>query len=241
MREKHRLFVVEGPSGIQEALRKQIRLHSVFLDPAEAPDRVVQDVHESKVPTFEVSSEVMSGMSGTVSPQGVIAIAPFVDLPPAELTRRPPALSVVAAGVRDPGNAGTLLRSCWAAGADAVFFGSESVDVYNPKVVRASAGALFNLRLSRDAELPLLLGDLAREGVRLIACDARSATPYWEVDMTGPCAFVLGNEAWGLPQSVLDLCTDSASIPLAQEAESLNVAVAASVVLFESVRQRRVG
>ncbi len=140
---------------------------------------------------------------------------------------------VVAAGVADPGNLGTILRTAEAAGADAVVLTPDTVDVTNPKVVRASAGALFHVPVVDQVEL----GEVRVHGLRLLGTAAGGATSYAEADLTGRIAIAVGNEAHGLPD---DAPVDGwISIPHAGRAESLNAAMAAAVICFEAARQRR--
>ena len=141
--------------------------------------------------------------------------------------------------VSDPGNAGTLLRAAEAAGAAAVLFCGGSVDPCNPKCVRASAGALFHLPVSGGGEALAVLEGLGHAGVRRAATVVRGGTPYDEVDLTGPVAIVLGSEAHGLPAELDALVDDRLTIPMDGRSESLNVAMAGSVLCFESLRQRR--
>jgi TrmH family RNA methyltransferase len=113
------------------------------------------------------------------------------------------------------------------------------VDVYNPKVVRASAGALFHVPVAREVAVPWILTELGARNIRRVAADPTATATYDEVDMRGPSALVFGNEAWGLPGEAVAAVDERASIPMSASAESLNVGIAAAVFLFEAVRQRR--
>jgi tRNA(Leu) C34 or U34 (ribose-2'-O)-methylase TrmL len=143
--------------------------------------------------------------------------------------------------VRDPGNAGTVLRSADAAGVDAVVFTASSVDVYNPKTVRASAGSLFHLPIVRGPETPDAVAALRERGCRVFAADAEGDADLYELDLTGPMAFLFGNEAWGLPSEVARLADATVRVPIRGRAESLNLAAAATVCLYEWARQAREG
>jgi len=239
-------FLVEGANGIGEALATGRGLSVVFVLPAfvsPAPDGPAGDLAEGAaaagVPVYEVTEAVMAALSGTEQPPGAVAIAPFVDVSPAQVLGAGGDLFVVLDRVRDPGNLGTVLRAAWAAGAAGVFLSGETVDVYNPKVVRASAGALFRVPVAREVAIPWVLAELGTMKVRRIAADPAGQVPYDAVPMVGPCALVFGNEAWGLPPEVLAAVDDRASIPMRAAAESLNVGVSAAVFLFEAGRQRR--
>jgi TrmH family RNA methyltransferase len=217
---------------------------TVFIRP-DAPARsaeVAVGAARAGVAVVEVGERVIEAMSDATTPQGVVAVARFVDEPPDALvdrTDRTDGLCVVLADVRDPGNVGTILRSAWAVGAGAVFLGGGTADPYNPKVVRSSAGALFRVPLARGVALPWVLGELGARGFRRVAADAHGGAAYDEVDLTGRCALLFGNEAWGVPEDVLTGVDQRATIPMQGEAESLNVGAAAAVFLFEAARQRR--
>ncbi len=174
-----------------------------------------------------------------VTPQGVAAIGRFAARPPAEVAGDAGPLALVLVGVADPGNAGTLLRSAEAAGAGAVLFCDGSVDPYGPKCVRASAGSLFRLAVSRDADAGAALAALAAHGLTTVATLARGAPPYDAGDLAGPLAIVLGSEAHGLPPAIGAAVDRVVTIPMAGRAESLNVAMAGTILCFESLRQRR--
>jgi len=235
--------VVEGVRGVCEALASKAGVGPVFVQEGleqHAMEALI-DAGLSSVEGVEVTPSVMRAISGTETSPGVVALAKFVHLPARQLLAQPLNLAVVLAQVRDPGNAGTILRTCRAAGADAVFVAKGSVDIYNPKFVRASAGALFNVSVARDVETAWLLSELGKIGLQTIATDPRGEIVYHELDLRGPSAFVFGNEAWGLEGgadfgNLMDFRT---RIPMAGGAESLNVGVAASVVLFEAKRQRQ--
>jgi len=193
----------------------------------------------NRVQTFEVSPEVMHSISDADTPPGAVAVAPFVDVDPTQLLDSGSDLLVVLAEVRDPGNLGTILRTARAAGAGGVFLTKGTVDVYNPKVVRASAGALFHVSVAREVAVPWVLTELGARNIRRVAADPTATATYDEVDMRGPSALVFGNEAWGLPGEAVATVDERASIPMRASAESLNVGIAAAVFLFEAVRQRR--
>jgi TrmH family RNA methyltransferase len=145
----------------------------------------------------------------------------------------------VLAEVRDPGNAGTLVRAAVAAGAEAVVFGAGSVDPLGPKTVRAAAGSLFSVTVIRNVDIRQALAQLRASGFTVVGADARATTSPEQVDLTARVALVLGNEAWGLPAEMVDLLDLTVGIPMPGPVESLNVGIAGSILLFEAVRQRR--
>jgi len=185
-----------------------------------------------------VSGEVMSELAQTVTPQGLLAVCDFVDVPLAALDNSKMRLAALLANVRDPGNAGTVLRTADAAGADAVIFADASVDPYNGKCVRASAGSLFHLPVVAGARLADAVAALKGAGLRIVAADGRSGTTLDNPDtreaLRAPTAWLFGNEAWGLPPELLALADQSVAVPIYGRAESLNLAAAAAVCLYAS-------
>jgi RNA methyltransferase, TrmH family len=166
-----------------------------------------------------------------------VAQAPVAD--PAIL--RTADLSLILAGVRDPGNAGTLVRSAAAAGAGCIAFTEGSVDPFGPKTVRASAGALFQVPIVRGIDVGEAVTAARDGGVKVLGADARSESSLDEVDLAEATAFVLGNEAWGFEPGLVSMLDGTVSIPMPGPIESLNVGIAGSILLFETVRRRAAG
>jgi RNA methyltransferase, TrmH family len=190
-----------------------------------------------------VSGEVMAELAQTVTPQGVLAVCRFVDVPLERLVAAAPRLVVLLANARDPGNAGTVLRTADAAGADGVIFSDASVDAYNSKCVRASAGSLFHLPVVVGAPLRQAAAALSRAGVRILAADGSARRELDQLGsdggLSGPTAWLFGNEAWGLPADLLALADEAVAVPIYGRAESLNLAAAAAVCLYASARCQR--
>ncbi|MGH9101250.1 MAG: TrmH family RNA methyltransferase, partial [Acidimicrobiales bacterium] len=187
----------------------------------------------------ELAPGVIERVASTVTPQPLLAVFPMLDVPEVPAGAE---LVVVMAGVRDPGNAGTVLRSADAAGVGAVVVCAGAVDPYNPKTVRASAGSLFHVPVVLGDEPASVLARLGESGYRRLGAVVRGGEDYAEVDWTVATAIVLGNEAWGLPEGLElgGLGLDGlVGIPMAGRAESLNVGMASAVLCFEALRQRR--
>jgi TrmH family RNA methyltransferase len=218
-------------------LHHGVGVHDVFvaedLDDAELTDAL----EAGSISPWIVARDVIEVLTDTVTPQGVVAV---VEAPLASLEAISGAdLVLVLADVRDPGNAGTLVRCAAAAGAGAVVFAQGSVDPLHPKVVRSAAGALFRVPIVRSAPLEDVEATLRDAGAAILGTDARSESEIYDVDLTGPTALVLGNEAWGLSDEAARMVDRTASIPMPGPVESLNVSTAGAVVLFEALRQRR--
>jgi TrmH family RNA methyltransferase len=216
------VFVVEGPGLLQQAIDAGWQIECQFVAPGAAPLRCA-------APVFEFAPNVIERVATTEAPQPIIGVVhqrPSLTLPVGA------DFVVVADRIADPGNAGTIIRSAEAAGASAVAFTEGSVDSYNPKVVRASAGSLFRMPVVSCG-----LEELRGAGLTVLATSSHHGVPYTEASFTGPVAVVVGNEAHGVPD---DAPVDGwITIPHHGAAESLNVAMAATVLVFEVARQRR--
>jgi TrmH family RNA methyltransferase len=237
-REREGRFLVEGSQAVGEALANPGALIRLYHADQEHP--LVERARAAGVELVSVSDDVMAKLTSTVTPQGLLGIASFLDAELASLSSELRCVAVLHA-VRDPGNAGTVVRSADAAGAGAVVFTSASVDVYNPKTVRASAGSLFHLPVVRGVETADAIAHLRERGMRILAMDASGDADLYELDLTDPVAFVFGNEAWGLPAEVAELADATVRVPIAGRAESLNLAAAATICLFEWARHQREG
>ena len=182
---------------------------------------------------------MLSRACDSVVAQPIAAVVATVDQPLAIIEGVTPRLVLVAVGMQDPGNVGALLRSAAASGVGGVVVCSGSVDVYNPKAVRGSAGALFRVALSLGEDPASALRAMNRWGMAVLATVAEGGLEYSEVDLTAPTALVLGSEASGLPAAIEGLVDGRVTIPMSRGVESLNVAMAATVLGFEASRQRR--
>jgi TrmH family RNA methyltransferase len=235
VRARERAFVVEGPTLVGDALDAGAELECLFVaEGTTAP--VVDRAAAAGVPVFDLAPGVLERVGSTATPQPVLAIARAVDVDLGELAGA--SLVVVCVDIRDPGNLGTVLRSAEAAGVGGIICCEGSVDVYNPKCVRASAGSLFHIRIVARGEPVKVLGTLGGWGLKRLGTRAVDGEPYYRVDLTAPTALVLGNEAHGLPSSVASALDGWVSVPMPGRAESLNVGMAATVLCFEAARQR---
>lgn len=240
-RRTDRRFLVEGPQVVGEALAEPDALVELFVTP-DAASRyadLLTRATTSGVPVVTVTDAVMGELAQTVTPQGVVGVARFRDVSLDELVATRPRLVAVLAQVRDPGNAGTILRTADAAGADAVVYTDSSVDPYNPKSTRASAGSVFHLPFATGVPVTDALTALRAAGIAVLAADPRATIDLDTVDLSGPTAWVFGNEAWGLPVDVAAQADQLVRVPMHGHAESLNLATAAAVCLYASARGQR--
>ena len=257
-RDKYERFLVEGPRGVGEAVRHAAaHVHDLYLTP-EAADRHADILARARARaaglyTHTVTPRVMAAMSADA--QGVLAVVATTALAAGSQPQEDGAgageglaerlagarLVAVLAEAQDPGNAGTIIRTADAAGADAVVLVRGSVDATNPKVVRSTAGSLFHLPVLTGAGLGEVLEALDDAGLAILAADGSGPVGLFDADelLARPCAWLFGNEARGLAPEALERAEAVVSVPVLGAAESLNVAAAAAVCLYASVRAQR--
>ncbi|NEP18995.1 MAG: RNA methyltransferase [Leptolyngbya sp. SIO4C1] len=237
-KDRHRqgLFLLEGTHLLQEACAVSYPLQTVCCTPVwQARHANLWLQIEQRASAYRlVSAEVLAAMSTTVNPDGVIAIAPRRQLPPPETV----SLGVALEQLQDPGNVGTIIRAAAAAGADGLWLSQDSADADHPKTLRASAGQWFRLPLIVPEALPEALQQLRQQSIQIVATTPVAALDYWALDLRLPTVFLLGNEGAGLSAELMALATHQVKIPLAAGVESLNVAIAAALLLYEARRQR---
>ncbi len=265
-RSRHGRFLAEGPQAVREAVAAHVAARTradgvpgapVVLElyatdeAAQRYPRIVADALEHGVRTWTVTDEVLAAMTDTVTPQGLVAVCPTATAELPDVLARRPRLVALLDRVRDPGNAGTVLRAADAAGADAVVLTAGSVDVFNPKCVRSTAGSLFHLPVVVGVPLEGAVSALRAAGCSVLAADgtgaldlddladaAATAAPA-PVDLASPTAWLFGNEAAGLDDAGRAAADAVVRVPLHGRAESLNLATAAVVCLYASARAQR--
>ncbi|GGB42299.1 RNA methyltransferase [Flexivirga endophytica] len=244
VRQRSGRFVVDGPQGVREVLR--FAPHTVldlYVDGA-ALDRhetLVQLARDANIHVHQCDPAVMTALVDTQHPQGIVAVCRPVDVPVADALGDDTGFVVVLAHVRDPGNAGTVIRSADAAGARAVILSDASVDLYNPKVVRSTAGSLWHLPIALGGDVAELVAACRERGRRVLAADGAGSTLLPDADLSGGHAWLMGNEAWGLDETTRALADDVVRVPIHGHAESLNLALAATVCMYASAEHNAQG
>ncbi len=257
VRSRQGRFLVEGPQAVRELVRfEAARVRELYLSPETAArhPELADDAAAARLRVRYATAEVLEAMSP--DGQGVVAVADLLDAGLEDVVAAGPRLVAVLSHVRDPGNAGTVIRSADAAGADAVVLTQASVDLHNPKTVRASAGSLFHLPVVRGGGPADVVAPLREAGLTVLAADGAGD---WDLDdlldaagpgggrhagmpdLGRPTAWLFGNEAWGLPREDRDLADAVVRVPIHGRAESLNLATAAAVCLYASARAQRRG
>lgn len=223
---------------LDEALAAGAPVESVYAGPG-APAEVLERAEAAGIRVHVLAPGVVERVAGTVNPQPVLAVVRNIDVPLATLADA--RLVLVCVDVRDPGNAGTVVRCAEAAGVGGIVFCEGTVDVYNPKTVRASAGSIFHVPVVAGGDAMEVLDQMSTWGLRRLGTTVGDGRPYTEVDLTARTALVLGNEATGLPARVIGGLDEAVTIPMAGRTSSLNVGMAAAVLCFEAARQRTMG
>lgn len=231
-------FLAEGPQAVREALDADDVVIEVFAT-ADATNRHPELVATAGERWIEVDDDVLDAVADSVQPQGVVARCRSVV---ADLAALPPQAQfvVVCADVRDPGNAGAVIRCADAAGADAVVLAGDSVDPLNPKAVRATAGSLFHLPVVVHRDIAEVVSQLHQQGLQVLAADGVGTVGLFDdtLDLAAPTAWLMGNEAWGLSEHVSALADHVVAVPIYGRAESLNLATAAAVCLYATAAAR---
>ena len=242
MRKLHRarerreqcLFLLEGTHLIESALKYNCSLLTVCCTAVwqERYPQLWQELNIRAARVETVTAEVLKAIATTVNPDGIVATAS-----PQSKTISQIKLGLVLERLQDPGNLGTIIRTAVATQTDGLWISEDSVDMDNPKVLRASAGAWFELPMVVTANLQDVVQSYQQEGVQIVATLPQADKTYWEIDFTRPTLILLGNEGAGLTKQLTTLAQERVTIPLAGGVESLNVAIATALLLYEAQRQ----
>lgn len=239
-RQQQQLCLLEGTHLILEALSTHYPLTTVCgtLSWQTRHPQLWQQLQQYASRTEVVTEEVLKALATTVHPDGIVAIAPSKPAIPLSLPRS--GLGLVLETVQDPGNLGTIIRSAAAAGVEGLWVSADSVDLDNPKVLRASVGAWFRLPMAVSPDLKTLVQQSRQRHVQVVATSAQADTTYWQIDWCRPSLVLLGNEGAGLSPELAALAHTSTSIPMSGGVESLNVALSAALIAYEAYRQKMI-
>ena len=237
-REAQKLFIIEGLRMFEEtptSCIKEVYVSASFYEKYQEQYKERLQQHK-----FEILSErVFAHVSDTKSPQGILCVVEILEYTLAQIMMMKPAHILILEDVRDPGNLGTILRSAEGAGVTGIILSANSVDMYNPKTIRSTMGSIYRVPFLYVEELEEVIVSLKQEGVRVFATHLDGEAYDTKEQYQGEVAFLLGNEAKGLSPEVVGLADTKVKIPMQGKVESLNVAIAASVFMFEVSRQRR--
>ncbi|WP_066640344.1 TrmH family RNA methyltransferase [Desulfolucanica intricata] len=242
-REEEEKFIIEGVRFVEEAVSCGWSLETVVYTPRvvqkDRGKRLLDSIAKLNIPTIEVTEAIFSNLSFTVTPQGVLAVVKaYKNNLTNLLQNKQNSLFVMIDGIQDPGNLGTIIRIADAAGAAGVILAKGTVDLYNPKTLRATMGSIFHLPVIMAGEAGEVAEGLLQNGVRLVVGIPQARLPVYHADLTGPVALVVGSEANGVSEKVKALAEYQINIPMPGRAESLNAAAAAAIMCYEAIRQR---
>ena len=244
VRFERRLFLADGPKAVEGALQTVLDsgescVVEVFATPAATEEYAA--LAATDVPWTLVDDRALASLSDSVTPAGVVALCRFLDRPVSDVVGADARLVAICADVRDPGNAGTVIRCADAAGADGVVLAGHSVDAYNPKTVRASVGSLFHLPVAVEPDAAAVVRAAQAAGLQVLAADGAGEVDLERADelLARPTTWLFGNEAWGLPDELAAAADHRVRIPIHGRAESLNLSTAAALCLYASARIHR--
>jgi RNA methyltransferase, TrmH family len=236
-RHKQNLLLLEGTNLIEAACQVDYKLDIVFhTDHWQSNhQQLCLKIAQKGFKTQLVSPEVLGAIATTINPDGVVAIAPsrLATQPVVAQTQ----LGIALSRLQDPGNLGTIIRTSVAAGVDSLWLSADSVDINSPKVLRATAGEWFRIPVGISQNFLELIEQHQQAGIQVVATTAKASKSYWEIDFTRPSLILLGNEGAGLSTELIALADEQVTIPVANGVESLNVAVATALLLYEAKRQ----
>ena len=237
-REKQKLFVAEGTKFVSE-IPKDWKIDLFAVSHSFALENDIS-FYQNRANTFVVSDTIFRSMSDTQTPQGILAVCfqKQYDMDTLLEKNRKNGFYILAEKLNDPGNLGTIIRTADAGGVQAIFLSEESVDIYNPKVLRSTMGSIFHLPIFQNVALKNIIEKLHKYHVTVSAAHLKGKQYPYMLDLKQPCAFLIGNEANGLSKNTADLCDIYVKLPMIGQAESLNASVAAGILIYETVRQR---
>lgn len=235
-RKEAKSFVVEGIRMFEEAPINQIKevyISETFLKKHGEIPKLKQTGYEL------VSDQVFAKMTDTKTPQGVLAVLSYPEYRLSDISKGEAPLIIILEDIQDPGNLGTILRTAEGAGSSGVIMSRNTVDIYNPKVIRSTMGSVYRVPFLYTDDLHETIKELKETGVKVYAAHLKAKQSYDEISYCEASAFLIGNEGNGLKNETAELADDYLLIPMAGEVESLNAAIATSVLAFEAARQRR--
>lgn len=231
-REKQGLFLAEGARAVHDAVQKGVKLGALLVKEGFAPD------FEPNCPTYTFAPRLFDEICQTITPQGVAAICAVCDASLYDIAQGENACVILCEDVRDPGNIGTIIRTAHACGADGVVLTKGCCDLYNPKIVRASMSSIFSVPIVREQAAADALAFFKKSGFKIVGgALSEEAVSLYGADLKGKVLLVVGNEGDGISESTLNRCDERVIIPMKKDAESLNAAVAAGILIYEHGRQ----
>lgn len=237
-RDEKKLFFIEGLRFVNEALSENIDIKYIVISETFKRENDVSQLLNSGVNIYLASDKIIKELSDTDTPQGIIGVIPYLQFENKTSEKQGHKTYVVLDAIQDPGNMGTIIRTSDAVNVDRIVLSKGCVDIYNPKVLRATMGSIFRVSITRVEDLKDYIIGLKHQNFEVLAAHLKGTENYFHVDLTGNTAIVIGNEANGICDEVSLACDKLVKIPMLGNIESLNAGVSASIILYEILRQR---
>lgn len=235
---------MEGVRAVEELLKSPAqRFKVVYTEELQANRRgqlLMQNLEKHKIEMTKILPPELAAVSDCETPAGILAVVNITEHRLAELLEAPKPFLVILDGIQDPGNLGSIIRTAEAAGVTGIILGKETVDQYNPKVVRATMGSLLRLPVVKVDNLLNLIDKLRSRKIRTLACDVRGSKNYYEVSWSLPLALIFGNEGAGMSKEIAEKIDEAIRIPQRKGVDSLNVAVAAGIIMYQVVEKAKI-
>ncbi|MBB6218252.1 TrmH family RNA methyltransferase [Anaerosolibacter carboniphilus] len=242
MREQWQEYIIEGVRIIKDALENEKSLKKILfcdeLYETAGGEELLEELMQREILLYKIPVQLFKELSDTQNPQGIMALVSMDTYSIEDILSRDRGFYIILDRIQDPGNMGTIIRTADAAGADAIFITKGSVDLYNSKTIRSTMGSIFHLPILSTGNTSEIIALLKSQGVKIITTSLEGEKYYFEVDYREMCAIIVGNEANGVQQEDIMSSDILIKIPMLGKAESLNASVAASIVMYEVVRQR---
>lgn len=242
-RKKQKRFLVEGVRLCEEAVKSAWEIQSLLYtgDAQENPrvKTILRNAEKREIELFQIKTDLLNRLSDTVTSQGMVGVAKISDFSPDSLFQKRPEFILALDSIKDPGNMGTLIRTADAFGADGVILSEDCVDLFNPKAVRSTMGSIFHLPILREIDLRNFLSDLKKKNFKIVLTELKNGKNVDSVDSPGKICLVMGSEPEGVSKDLIQLADHLVKIPIRGKAESLNVAVACGILLYEMTKKRK--
>ncbi|MFC1496509.1 TrmH family RNA methyltransferase [Candidatus Margulisiibacteriota bacterium] len=232
-RKKEGLFVIEGPHLIEQVPLDRIK-YVVYTK--KYP--ILKKIEEKGIPCHKVSEKDYKKATQVVTPQGIMAVVSIHESTLQQITANERSLVLICVNIQDPGNLGAIIRAADCTGVSGIIVTRGTVDVYNQKVIRSTAGSVFNVPIVECSDSSRVVAALKEKGFKIVAADGEGIESFWETDYKENVAVLIGNEGAGIPKEIIEVSDSVVAVPIVGKAESLNAAMCASVIMYEAVRQR---
>ena len=236
-RDEKGLFFIEGLRFVNEALGENIDIKYIVVSETFISENDISQLLNRKIDIYLASDKIVKELSDTDTPQGIIGVVPYLQLQNCAQQHKTYETYLLLDAIQDPGNMGTIIRTADAVNIDKIVLSKGCVDIYNPKVLRSTMGSIFRVSIVRVDNLKDYIVTLKHQNFKVLAAHLAGKENYFEVDLTGNTAIVIGNEANGICDEVSCVCDKLIKIPMLGKIESLNAGVSASIILYEALRQ----